>query len=287
MDIRVLNYFLVTAGEKNITKAAELLHLTQPTLSRQLKSLEAELGVDLFIRAHHRIELTSDGILFQQRARDIVHLASKAQDELTQNQEVAGEISIGCSELQSMEELATIMGSFQKSHPLVNFALHSGNNNDIKTWIEQGVIDMGLLIEPVDSGQYESIKLHQAEEWGVLVHEESAFSKHSAIRPGDLVGTQVITILDTTVRQKLAEWSGEYAAQMVNWARYNLIYNAAMLAQQNQGVVLCLKLNQQFNNLKFIPLEPQLTLHSIIAWHGNRPRSKAVAAFIETLQAHS
>lgn len=285
MNIRVLEYFLLTAREENITKAAERLHLTQPTLSRQLQALEAELGVTLFERHHHSVSLTNEGLLFRRRAQDIVDMATRAKDELQQSDELAGEIAIGCSELQSMSELAQMMGAFQREHPLVRFALHSGNNEDIRTWLEQGTIDLGLLIEPVDTSRYESVRLHQEEIWGVLAHENSPFSQYDAIRPGDLVGTPVITILDTVVQKELARWSGKYAKNMGNWARYNLLYNAAMLAQQNCGVVICLKLDQQFDHLHFVPLEPQLTLHSLVAWRGQQPHSKATAAFIETMQS--
>lgn len=284
MDIRVLNYFLLTAREENITRAAERLHLTQPTLSRQLKALELELGVSLFERHHHSVSLTNEGLLFRRRAQDIVDMATRAKDEVQSASEITGEIAIGCSELQSMAELAQIMGAFQHQHPLVRFALHSGNNEDIKTWLEQGIIDLGLLIEPVDATRYESVRLHQKETWGILAHEDSPFANYDAIHPGDLVGTPVITILDTVVQKELARWSGKYAKHMGNWARYNLLYNAAMLAQQNCGVVICLQLNQQFEHLRFIPLKPQLTLNSIVAWRGQQPHSKATEAFIDTLQ---
>lgn len=284
MDIRVLDYFLLTAREENITKAAELLHLTQPTLSRRLKALESELGVTLFERHHHSVSLTNEGLLFRRRAQDIVNMASRAQDELQASDELAGEIAIGCSELQSMSELAKMMGAFQRQHPLVRFALHSGNNEDIRAWLEQGTIDLGLLIEPVDTSRYESVALHQEEVWGILAHENSPFSKYDAIRPGDLVGTPVITILDTVVQKELVHWSGDYAKDMGNWARYNLLYNAAMLAQQNCGVVICLKLDQHFDHLRFVPLEPKLALHSLVAWRGQQPHSKATAAFIAAMQ---
>lgn len=284
MEMKTLQSFLVIAEEENITKAAGLLHLSQPTLSRQLKLLEDELGVSLFTRQHHRIQLTGAGMLFRQRAQDIVNLMAKTKIDLKRHQDIVGEVSIGCSELRSMTELATIMEAFCRKHPMVKFALHSGNNHDIKVWLDQGTIDVGLLLKPVDTGQYDFVELHQEEEWGVLVDEQSPFNRYSCIRPGDLVGTQVITILDTVVQKTLADWSGPYARQMANWARYNLTYNAAMLAQQTKGVVICLKLNQHFDHLRFIPLEPRLSLHSILAWRGQGLQSKATAAFVKMIQ---
>lgn len=284
MDIRVLNYFLITAREENITRAAALLHMTQPTLSRQLKGLETELNVALFKRSNHSIYLTREGLLFRQRAQDMVSILERARDELQENSELAGTISVGCGELHSMAELAQLMDDFQKQHPQVKFNLRSGNNQDIKGWVEQGVLDMGLLIEPVDIGKYDFVRMESQEEWGILAHEDSQFADYSAIRPGDLVGTRVITISDRVVQNELGNWSGKYAAQMQNKARYNLLYNAAMLAQQNNGVVICLKLNQRFAHLKYIPLEPKLTLNSVLAWRGQQPHSEAAKAFIAFAQ---
>lgn len=190
MDTRVLNYFLLAASEENITKAASLLHITQPTLSRQLKGLEDELGVQLFLRAHHRIELTDAGILFQQRARDLISIERRAKEGLTQSGILAGEIAVGVSELQSLTELSQLIAEFHLMHPLVHFALHSGNNQELQFWLERGSIDLALMLEPIDVKNYEFVRMHQVEEWGVLVTETSPFATHSEIVPGDLIGHQ-------------------------------------------------------------------------------------------------
>lgn len=281
MDIRVLNYFLITAREENITKAAALLHLTQPTLSRQLKGLEAELNIELFKRSNHSIYLTQDGLLFRQRAQDIVDIFERTRDELQSTEELIGTIEIGCGELHSMDELATLIDEFQEQHPKVKFNLRSGDNNDIKGWIEQGVLDMGLLIEPVEIGKYDFVRMASKEEWGVLAHKQSKFGNYDVIRPGELVGTKVITITDRVVQNELGNWSGKYAVKMKNKARYNLLYSAAMLAQQNHGVVICLKTSQHYDDLKYIPLEPKLELSSVLAWRGQQPHSEVTKSFIE------
>lgn len=264
-----------------MTRAAALLHMTQPTLSRQLKGLEAELQVELFRRSNHSIYLTREGLLFRQRAQDMVSILERARDELQEKQELAGTIAIGCSELHSMAELATLIDTFQEQHPQVKFNLRSGNNDDIKGWIEQGVLDLGLLIEPVEIGKYDFVHMASQEEWGILAHEDSKFASYDAIRPGDLVGTRVITIADRVVQNELANWSGDYAIKMKNKARYNLLYSAAMLAQQNHGVVICLRLNQTFDHLVFVPLKPALKLDSVLAWRGQQPHSVATKAFID------
>ncbi len=174
MELRVLKYFLMVAREENITKAASLLHITQPTLSRQLMRLEEELGTALFRRSNHSIVLTDDGMLFKRRAREIVALAEKTEQEFSHKEEaLTGEISIGCGETRNMSFLSRQIALFRKEHPLVQFNIYSANADDIKERIEKGLLDFGLLMEPVDIGKYEFIRMPQKEQWGVLVREDS------------------------------------------------------------------------------------------------------------------
>lgn len=284
MDLRVLNYFLMTAKEGNVTRAAALLHVTQPTLSRQLKGVEQEMGVALFDRSGHSFTLTPAGQLFRQRAQDMVNLMTRTQADLQASEVLTGTVAIGCSELQSMAEVADLMDTFQQCHPQVKFALHSGNTDDIKAGIDRGVIDVGLLIEPIALDRYDFVRMASKETWGILAHETSKFADYEAIHPGDLVGTPVITVLDKLGHDELTNWSGKYAAEMGNLAQYNLLYNAAMLAQHNHGVVVCLKLNQHFDHLKFIPLVPKLELRSALVWRAQQVHSRAAAAFVEFLR---
>lgn len=282
MDIRILKYFLMAAREENITKAAQLLHITQPTLSRQLKQLEEELGVKLFQRGRHSIYLTNEGMLFRRRAQELVNVVEKAKGELfPQEEKMTGEVSIGCGELLSMEELSEIITAFSKRHSLVKFHLRSGYNDDIKEWIEQGILDMGLLIEPVDIGKYEFVRMKQREEWGVLVREDSPFAAQDAIRPGDLVGIPVVTTMDSPVHEELANWSSDYAKEMDSVMTYNLLYNAAVIARKGIGPVICLKLACHYDDSVFIPLSPTLKLSSVLAWKEHQTFSNTVSAFIQ------
>lgn len=168
MELRVLNYFLMVAREENITKAASLLHLTQPTLSRQLMQLEEELGVQLFTRSKHRIVLTDDGMLLRRRAEELVSLAEKTKEELQhQQKELSGKVYIGSGELQSSQFLAQLIFAFRQKHPLVQFELYSGHSDNIKERIEQGLLDVGLLQEPVDISKYDFLRTPMKEKWGV------------------------------------------------------------------------------------------------------------------------
>ena len=282
MDIRVLQYFLMVAREENITKAAQLLHVTQPTISRQLMQLEEELGVKLFKRSNHNINLTEEGIRFRRRAQEIVDISERAKEELAESEEeLTGEIAIGCGEFQSVGELAKIMATFREENPKVHFKMQSGNNSNIDEWLEQGLLDMGLLIEPASLGKYEFVRMKQKEEWGILVRKDSDYAKRAYIKPGELVGTEVITIRDELVHHELAEWSGDYAKNMANFATYNLLYNAAMLVKQGMGPAICLRLNSEYEGLTFVPFSPKIEMSSVLAWKAHKMPSKTVNAFIK------
>lgn len=282
MDIRVLNYFLMVAREENITRAAQLLHIAQPSLSRQLMQLEEELGVKLLHRSNRSVSLTNEGILFRRRAQDLVNIAERAKNELKQTEDVAGEIAIGCVESQSIEELSEIITDFVQLQPLVTFEIRSGNNNDIKSWLEQGTIDLGMLHEPVDVGRYDFVRMSNKDVWGVMVREDSPFLKQESIKPGELVGTPVITVIDDAIHGELTNWSGDYAKLMVPIVHYNLISNAVALVKHKVGVAVCLRLDSRhYDNMRFIPFEPKLELGSVLAWKGQQSYSKAANSFIK------
>ena len=283
MDIRVLSYFLMAGREENITRAAQLLHVTQPTLSRQLMQLEEELGVKLFQRSNHSVYLTDEGMVFRRRAQELVNLAEKAQEELTQKVEtLSGIIAIGCGEMRGVQEVAKLITGFQERYPLVKFELYSGNNEDIKERMEQGTLDMGLLLEPVSIVKYDFIRMKTKEQWGVLIHKDAPLASQDVIRPGDLVGTQVVTVhLNTPVHHELVGWSGNFAKQMESCVNYNLLYNAVIAARERKGAAICVKLDCHYDDMKFLPLEPKLELSSVLAWKDQQAYSKATTAFIK------
>ncbi|MDR2443528.1 MAG: LysR family transcriptional regulator, partial [Deltaproteobacteria bacterium] len=160
MELRVLKYYLTVAREENITKAAKILHLTQPTLSRQIMELEEELGVKLFKRSKHRIVITEDGLLLKQRAEEIVMMCEKTKGEFLKTEVgLTGEITIGSGEMYSFSYLADFLGEFKKIHPLIRYDIFSANADQVKDRIERGLIDIGLLLEPVDIEKYEFIRI--------------------------------------------------------------------------------------------------------------------------------
>lgn len=282
MELRVLNYFLMVAREENITKAAQLLHVTQPTLSRQLMQLEEELGVKLFDRSSHSIILTSEGMLLKRRAQEILSLAEKAKTELTQDEEnLTGKITIGAGELLSMEELSEWIYLFRKKHPLVNFEIYSGMADSIKSRMENGTIDLGLLMEPVDTSKYEFIRMKTKEQWCALVPENSQLAKKEFITPEDLAGVPVMIPGRTSVKNELSSWLGDTVQNLNVVATYNLIYNAVVIAKKASCVILTLNLHCNYDGMKFVPLKPSMMLSSVLAWKERQVFSPTTTAFIE------
>ena len=285
MELRVLNYFLMVAREENITKAAQLLHVTQPTLSRQLMQLEEELGVQLFHRGKHSVRLTEEGMLLRRRAQELVSLSEKTKQELQCREEVpAGEIAIGCGETKSMSLLSSSMVSFRERYPLVQFSIYSAIADDIKERIEKGLLDMGLLVEPVDISKYEYIRLPVEERWGVLVREDSPLARKASVSPEDLLDIPLIMSRREPVKNQLASWFGTVFDQMEIAATYNLIVNAAFMVEQGLGVALCFDLGAVFENLRFVPLWPRMETGSVLVWKKNQALSSAQAQFIRHIR---
>lgn len=281
MDLRVLRYFLVVAREENITKAAELLHITQPTLSRQLIQLEEELRCVLFTRGKHSITLTDDGMLLKRRAQELVALADKTAKEFDRDEAtLTGEISIGSGESRSMRTLAKLLASFREMHPGVRYELYSGNADNIKDQIEKGLLDLGLLMEPVDIGKYEFIRLPIKDEWGVLVHKDFELAAKGAASPKDLAQLPLIVSKRGLVQHELANWFGEYYDRLEIIASYNLLYNSAIMVQDKIGAALCLRLDSIYENLCFVPLSPPLKTGSVLVWKKHETLSPAVEEFI-------
>lgn len=283
MELRVLKYFLMVAREENITKAAALLHITQPTLSRQLMQLEEELGVKLFYRSKHSIILTEDGMLLKRRAQELVSLSDKTIQELSHKGSVlSGEIAIGCGETKSMSFISDRIRDFRQLHPLVQFHIHSAIADDIKERIEQGILDIGLLTEPVDIRKYEFIRMPQKERWGILTRRDSKLAEKECVRPEDLTGVPLLMVKRELVRNELSGWFGDYYEQLQIAATYSLIVNAALMVKSGVGAALCFDLGASYyDDLCFVPLAPALQTGSVLVWKKNQTMGESVTHFIQ------
>lgn len=286
MELRVLKYFLMVAREENITKAASLLHITQPTLSRQLIQLEKELEVTLFHRSNHNIILTEDGMLLKRRAQELISLSEKTVQELShKEQALSGEIAIGCGETKSMLFLAEQIRTFQQIYPLVQFHIHSAIADDIKERIEKGTLDAGLLTEPVDIGKYEFFRMPQKERWGILIRKDAELARKETVCPKDLIGMPLLMVKRELVKNELASWFGDYYEKMQVAATYNLIVNAAAMVKTGIGAALCFDFGMQFyDDLCFVPLTPRLETGSVLVWKKNQMMGVAVKQFINHIR---
>lgn len=282
MELRVLNYFLAIAREENFTKAAQQLHVTQPTLSRQIADLEQELGVKLFVRSNHAIALTEDGMILKRRAQEILSLADKTkQDFLQKDEALSGVISIGSGEFRSTEYLAKIIAQFRKKYPKVTYEIYSGNAINIRDYIERGLLDIGLMSEPVDMRKYNFVNMPVKEQWGLFVPDDSPLSTKERIRPEDLKGLSIVTATGDFNQSRIGKWLGEYKEQVEIAASANLPYNEAVLAKENIGVMLSINLNCTYENLRFIPLYPSLEVATVLGWKKEQVFSSTTTAFID------
>ena len=280
MELRVLKYFLAVAREENITKAAALLHLTQPTLSRQLMQLEEELGVQLFRRSRYHIELTEEGMLLRRRAQELVDLAEKTTREFTMREtELMGEIAIGAGETRSMSFLSRAMVSFRERYPKVTFRIFSANADDVKERLDTGLLDMGLLTEPVDVGRYAFCRMKERDRWGVLVRLDSPLAGLDSVTPDDLEQVPLIISGRERVQQELANWFGDRWERLQIAATFNLILNAANMVRYGVGTALSFDLNFSFDDLRFIPLSPTMDTGTVLVWKKDLVLTPVVEAF--------
>ena len=243
MELRVLRYFLIVAREENITKAAALLHLTQPTLSRQLRQLEEDLGVTLFYRTSHHIALTEDGMLFRRRAQEILDLTEKTKAEFSNEaMDLAGKIAIGCGETYNMGILADWMAAMQNRHPLVTFQVQSFTADVVLERLENGLLDLGLLMEPVDIRKYEILRMPLQEKWGILVRQDSALAQLTHVVPQDLAGLPLILPERLSVQNSLQRWFGNSYENLHLAATYNLMLNAVFMVKNGLGLLSAMNL---------------------------------------------
>ena len=287
MELRVLNYFLVAAREENFTRAAEQLHVTQPTLSRQIADLEQELGVKLFTRSNHNIILTEDGMILKRRAQELLALADKTKkDFLYKEENLEGMIAIGSGEFLDTRMLSEGIAAFHQKHPLVRYELYSGNAGNVREGMERGLLDIGLMSEPIDIRKYDFISMPVTEQWGAWVREDSPLAGLSAIRPENLAGMPLIITVSDIPQSNIGKWLGEYVNQVKVIAKGNLLYNEALLAQSDLGIVIGMKLNCEYEGLKFIPFSPALESGTALVWKKEQIFPATVVAFIDFMKKY-
>ncbi|MCF2627504.1 LysR family transcriptional regulator [Fusobacterium mortiferum] len=288
MELRVLKYFLAVAQEKSITKAAEFLNITQPTLSRQLMELEEELKTQLFIRNKKSIILTSEGLLFQQYASEIVELSEKLKKSfLSSKNEIVGTITIGCAESLGTNILVDEIAKFTKEYPKVTFDLYNGSADDIEEKLNKGLIDLAILLEPLQLLRYEYIRIAKDETWGVLLNKKNSLSNSKTLTLEKIKDSHLILPKRGAAQKEILHWFSTMELTPNILATYNLFSNAIFLVEKDLGYAICLDgaLGIHNNeNIKFIPLSPKKITNSIIIWRKNQIFSPAVSLFLENIK---
>lgn len=293
MDIRVLKYFLAVAKEGSVTKAANVLHLTQPTLSRQLIDLEDELGKKLFIRAKYHVSLTDEGTLLRKRAEEILELVDKTKAEfMSMEDTISGDIYLGGGETDVIKHVAQIVKEIQYRYPAIRLHLYSGNSNDVTERLDKGLLDFGILIQPANLTKYHAINMPGKDIWGVIMRKDSPLAHKKRIKVSDLVELPLIcsqqVLMQSLMKNSIAGWFGKDFKKVNIVATYNLIFNAAMLV--NEGMGYALSLDKLVNtgpdsNLCFRPLVPKLESGLHMVWKKYQVFSPAAALFLKEVQA--
>ena len=286
MDIRVLRYFLTVAREESFSHAAEKLFLSQPTLSRQIKDMEEELGVALFIRTNRNVILTKEGLRLRKRAQEIVELMDKTQEEfMNLEEEISGDVYIGGGETHLMREIAKIALSLQEEHPDIRYHLHSGNAEDVGDRLSSGLIDFGVFVGHADLERYESLPMPAHDVWGVFMRRDDPLAERRSITAEDLVDRPLI--FSRQANREMQDWFRQDIESLDVVATYNLLYNASLLARRGIGYVVSLQGIvdiSEGSDLAFRPLEPALTADVHIAWKRYREFSPAASVFLDKIR---
>ncbi len=288
MELRELKYFLAVAREESISKAAEYLYLTQPSLTRQIQGMEKEIGQPLFVRAKRKMILTETGVLLRKRAEEIIDLYEKTEAELLRPFEVVGgDVYIGGGESYALQTIISAAREIQRENPGIKFHLFSGDTADVAERLDKGLIDFGILIEPADLSKYDYIRLPLSDIWGVLMRRDSPLAEKEFIMPQDLRGLPLICPRNIDKPNHIIrEWLGLKEEPNVA-ATYNLIYNASLMVEEGMGYAL--GLDKLINtgggcDLCFKPLFPRLESHLDIAWKKYQIFSKAAQIFLKNLR---
>lgn len=269
MEIRVLRYFLEIARAGNMTRAAEMLHVSQPTLSKQIKDLEQELGKKLFIRKSTSLSLTDEGMLLRKRAEDILDMVDKTTDEFKALDELTGgEVHIGCAESYQIKYLAQAIHSFKKKYPLFRYHLTSGNTEQVTERLDRGLIDFAVIVEPPNLSRYNYLELPESDIWGLIMKNDDPLARKNTICFEDLADLDLICS-EQGMKFDIARWCGEKADTLNLTGTLNLSYNGSVFVKEGLGYMLTfdklIKTDSE-SGLCFRPLEPVLETKMYVIW---------------------
>lgn len=287
MEFRVLQYFLAIAREQTISAAAEVLHITQPTLSRQIKDLEEELGKQLFIRSNKKISLTEEGLLLRQRAEEIVNLVDRTELELmATNSLLSGEIFIGAGECHALKIITKSMKKMQSLYPAVKFNIHSGNAPDVIDRIDSGIIDFGLITDHPKISEYNHIIMPIKHHWGLLMRKDDPLAQQEQISYKNIENKPLIVSKEINNNSELTDWFRNNLEHLNIISTYTLLYNATLMVEDGLGYAVCLDklINTAGDSeLCFKPLNPFLEVSYNFIWKKYNILNKASKQFLNII----
>lgn len=283
MEFRTLQYFMTIVEEENISRAADVLHVTQPTLSRQIAQLEEELGTTLFTRGK-RLVLTDAGMLFLKRAEEIVTLMEKLEDAFRMEDELSGVVSIGSGGLGSVNLLVRAMAEFRELYPNVHYEFYANNAEYVKEQLDHGLLDFGLLLEPIDITKYDFIRMPGKERWGILMPAGDPLAKKPYLTREDVLQLPLAVSSRTVIQKELESWLHEDLQNLNIFTYHNMVNNAAYMVAE--GVTYSFAVEGAVSlfdheKLVFRPLYPEVSMHTVLAWKKFKPFSVAPSRFLE------
>lgn len=291
MEVRLLRYFIAVAREGSLTKAARYLHVTQPTLSRQMKELEDELGTTLFIRRSHHLELTEDGDRLRERAREILMLVDKTESEfLYEREEVSGYVYIGAAESDLLRFVAAVAMEVREHHPQIKYHLYSGNEEEVSRQLDSGLLDFGMLMEPADLSKYHHITVPDQDVWGLMMRRDAPLAALESVSVEDIKGIPLFVSRQATRSEYsqniFSSWLGEDISSLHVVGTFDLVTNASVFIKQGMGYAFTVEglmgLNET-DELVFRPLRPALRPKSDIVWKQDRTFSSAAQVFFDEM----
>ncbi len=288
MEFRVLKYFLAIAREQSISGAAESLHISQPTLSRQIRDMEDELGKTLFIRGSHTITLTEEGMILRKRAEEMVELMQRTENEIAlSDQGIAGDICIAAGETDNIRIIANVIKKLEIDYPLIKYQFLSGNSTFVTEQLDKGLADFGLIFMKANADKYEVLPISAKDTWGVLMKKNSPLAKKDFVTPADLIDKPLIISRESDKNAPMREWFGCDIRSLNIKATYNLALNASILVDEGIGYAICF--DKLFNvsgksRLCFRPMSPALDIPMFLIWKKYQPLTKAASKFLEKLK---
>lgn len=287
METRILNYFLKIAQLNNMSKAAEQLHITQPTLSRQIKTLENSLGTKLFNRDNKKMTLTNAGIIFQKRAQQIVQLVIKAEQDVSDQQELNGVISIGCVESTVTNFLGTMIANFHSKYPSIRFSIYDADGDDIREKLDQGIIDLGFVLTPIELAKYNFKDLPVDDHWSLLVPKNDPMAKETKISMNSLHQLPLIIPARNIVQSEILSWAKTPATDLHIVSSQNLLSNSLFLVKAGIGYAVCATgafSNRPDPDIVSIPIDTNTIINHAMIWQKNHTLSQSTQVFIEFIK---